>query len=98
MFDYTYLEDGFLFKNITDTTVASALVKTGPGVLRAVVINKTAAGAMPVYDGLTGTTGTPKIATLKLSIVENTYVYETAFTTGLYVRPAGAGDYTIIYR
>ena len=97
-FDYTYIEDGYLFKNITDTTVATALVKTGAGLLRAIVVNSTAAGAMPVYNGLTGTTGTPTIATLKASIVEGTYVYNTAFTTGLYVRPAGAGNYTIIYR
>lgn len=89
-------EPGYSFKNITDTTTASALVKTGAGYLKAIIVNTTAAGATIVVDGTSGA-GT-KIGTLKSSVVENTYVYNCTFTTGLYVRPAAVGDYTIVYR
>src|SRR3990167_6817109 len=84
------------FKNILTTTTAVALVKTGAGFLHAIIVNKTAAGTVIVVDGTTGA-GT-SIGTLKASIVEGSYVYDCKFTTGLYVRPAGLGDYTVVYR
>lgn len=84
------------FTNILTTTTAAALVKTGAGFLHAVIVNKTAAGAVIVVDGTTG--GGTMIGTLKASIVEGSYIYDVKFTTGLYVRPAGVGDYTIVYR
>ena len=89
-------EPAYSFKNITDTTTASALVKNGAGFLKAVIVNNTAAGAVIVVDGTTGA-GT-KIATLKSSVVENTYWYNANVATGIYVRPAAVGDYTVIYR
>lgn len=84
------------FKNIITTTVAAALVKTGAGFLHAIIVNTTAAGATIVVDGTTGA-GTA-IGSLKASIAEGTYIYDVKFTTGLYVRPAAVGDYTIVYR
>ncbi len=36
-FDYAVLKDPFSFKNITTTTTEAALVKTGAGVLHAIV-------------------------------------------------------------
>ncbi len=95
-FDYAVLKDPFSFKNITTTTTEAALVKTGAGVLHAIVVNTTAAGTVPIYDNTAGS-GT-LVGTLKASIVENTYVYDCVFSIGLYVRPGAVGDYTVIYR
>ena len=65
-FDYTVLKDPFSFKNITNTSTTAALVKTGAGVLHAVVVNTTAAGTVPIYDNTAGS-GT-LVGTLKASI------------------------------
>ena len=67
---------------------------TGKGVFFAVVVNKTAATAVALYDGIASTA--QPIATLKASIVENTYVYNASVSSGLYVT-YGAGDYTVLW-
>lgn len=84
------------FKNITDTTTSSALVKSGAGTLHAIVVNTTAAGTVTVYDNTSGTGTT--VGQLKASVAEGTYIYDCDFSTGLYVLPAAVGDYTVVYR
>lgn len=78
--------------------VASAtttLVKTGPGTLRSITVNTTAAGAITVYDAVTAVA--PVIAILKSSIAEGTYTFDVNFTTGLTIVTAAASDITVSY-
>ena len=85
---------GFSFLNMVSTV--STVVKTGAGMLHAIVINKSVNGTITVYDNTAGS-GT-KIATLKASIVEGTYTFDLKFSNGLYVIPAAAVDVTYVYR
>ena len=96
MFDYTVLRDPFSFKNIKTTSTGAALVKSGAGILHAIIVNTTAAATVPIYDNTAGSGTT--IGTLKISAGERAYVYDCVFSTGLYVLPGAVGDYTVIYR
>jgi hypothetical protein len=86
--------DSLSFLNMA--TTVSTVVKSGAGMLHAIIINSTAAGTITVYDNTAGS-GT-KIATLKSSIVEGTYTFNLKFDTGLYVIPAAASNVTYVYR
>lgn len=68
-----------------------AIVAQGGGVLHAVVVNTTAAGAVTIADS----TGT--LAVLKASIAEGTYVYDIPFSGYLSIALAGASDVTIVH-
>ena len=77
-------------------TAKTTVVKSGAGKLYAINVNTTSAGAITVYDN-TSATGT-KIATIKASVVEQTFLFNCAFDTGLTVVTAGASDITILYK
>ena len=83
-----------LFNNIK--TATTTVVKTGAGVLHKIVVNTTAAGTIVVYDNTAGSGST--IGTLKASVAENTYIYDTPFTTGLTIVTGAASDITVTYR
>jgi hypothetical protein len=72
---------------------ATTLVKSGAGVLHSITINTTAAGTITIWDSLTAS-GT-KIGTIKASVVEQTFVFDCAFATGLTIVTAGASDITV---
>lgn len=81
------------------TNIASAtttVVKSGTGILKAITVNTTAAGAITVYAN-TAASGT-KIATLKSSVAEGTYEFNVAFATGLTIVTAAASDVTVSWR
>lgn len=78
------------------STATTTQVKTGAGVLHAIVVGETAAGAISVIDNTSGST--VNIATLKASIVEGTYVFNVSFSAGLRIITAGASKITVIYR
>lgn len=83
------------YKNIT--TATTTVVKKIPGTLHSIVVNKTVASTITVYDGITSS-GTA-IATLKASIVEGTYLYDVDFKRGLTIVTAGAaGNITVSYK
>lgn len=84
---------GQIYKNISTNT--TTLVKTGRGFLHSIVVNTTAAGAITVYDGLDAT-GT-KIATLKSSVAEGSYLYDVQFGVGLTIVTAASSDITATY-
>ena len=84
----------FGYSNISSATTTT--VKSGGGFLHSIVVNATAAGAITIYDSLTGT-GT-KIGTMKASIVEGTYIFDVTFATGLTIVTAGSSDITVSYR
>lgn len=78
------------------STATTTQVKTGPGKLHAIVIGETAAGAISIIDGTTGTTA--NIGVLKASIAEGTYKFENCnFSAGLRIVTAGASKITVIY-
>lgn len=87
----------FSYKNITSATTAT--VKSGPGILRALVVNTPAASAtITVYDNTAGS-GT-KIATITLPATllaqgPISAVYDVAFTVGLTIVTTGTCDLTV---
>ena len=83
------------FNNNNISTATTTTVKSGAGHLHSIVVNTTAIGAITVYDNTAGS-GT-KIATLKASVVEGTYLYDVQFATGLTVVTAAASDVTVTF-
>ena len=89
--------------NITLAAPTTTLIKTGVGLLHAVIINKPLAnGVIAIYDGVDAT-GTllatiTKPATL-LSDQVNTILYDISFSIGLCIVTSGAAqDVTVAYR
>jgi hypothetical protein len=83
-----------LYNNIKTATTTT--VKSGAGMLHKIVVNTTAAGTIIIYDNTAGSGTT--IGTLKASVGENTYTYDTPFATGLTIVTAAASDITVTYR
>lgn len=85
---------GWVIAGSNDTLVvgcsATPVVIDSAGVLYAIVVNTTAAGAITVADA----GGT--IAVLKSNIVENTYYYECVVAGYLSIALAAASDVTVI--
>lgn len=83
------------------TTAATTLVKTGPGILHAVAVNKpTSTATIELDDALTNTTPIIGImGAFAASVPSFTIIYDVAFTTGLSVTVGVATvDATIIWR
>ncbi len=82
------------------TTAATTLVKTGPGVLHAVVVNTpTSTGTIELDDALTNTTPIIGKMLFAAAIPPFTVVYDIAFSTGLSVTVAVATvDATIVWK
>jgi hypothetical protein len=83
------------------TTAATTLVKTGPGILHAVIVNKpTATATIELDDALTNTTPIIGIMLMPTTAANPfTVVYDVAFSTGLSVTVAIATvDATIVWK
>lgn len=81
------------YKNMT----ASALVKTGFGVVSAIIINSHTSGTIKLWDSLTAT-GNVICNTITLAAGERTIDLEKInFTTGLFVTIGGTADITVVY-
>lgn len=76
-------------------TATTTQVKTGSGVLRRIIVGETAAGAISIIDGTSGSTA--NIGTLKASIVEGDYEFNVAFSQGLRIVTAGASKITVVF-
>lgn len=80
------------------------LIKTGGGTLGSVVITKSAAGSLELYDATTTVNGavygTTTLASFDATALAGTYTFDVAFSTGLLVVvPAGnLSTTTITYR
>ncbi len=83
------------------TTAATLLVKTGAGVLHAIIVNTPVAnGTIELDDALTNTTPIIGKVTLPAALVNEgpqTAIYDVAFTTGLSITTTGTMDITIAY-
>lgn len=77
------------------SSATTTTVKSGAGVLHAIVIGETAAGAITIYDN-TAASGTT-IGVLKASIVEGTYIFDRAFATGLTIVTGAASKLHVSY-
>jgi hypothetical protein len=71
------------------------ILKPNDGILHAITINTTANGTITVYDSATATG--KKIAVLKASVVEGSYIYDINFINGLTIVLAGASDVTVSF-
>jgi hypothetical protein len=82
------------------TTAATTLVKTGAGILHAVVVNTpTSTGTIELDDALTNTTPIIGKMLFAASIAPFTVVYDVAFSTGLSVTVGVATvDATIVWK
>jgi hypothetical protein len=91
-------QEGNSYRNIT--TKATTAVKSGAGYLHSIVINKAgSADTLTIYDN-TAASGTV-IATITVTAsVNQVFLYDVAFSTGLTIVSGGttAGDYTVTYR
>ncbi len=91
---------GYSYTNIVSAT--TTLIKTGLGVLHAIVVNTpVGSGVIEFDDALTHTT--PKIGTITfpatiLSIGQIPYLYDLTFTTGLSITTTGTMDITVVWR
>ncbi len=89
---------GYNYTNLAAN--ADTLVKTGAGILRAIVINKKGAtsNTCTIYDN-TAASGT-KIATFDTTVSFGTFVYDVRFTTGLEISIATgtACDVTVVWQ
>ena len=77
------------------STATTTTVKSGAGVLHAITLTETAAGTITIYDN-TAASGTV-ICVLKASIVEGTYVFDRAFSTGLTIVTGAASKLHVSY-
>lgn len=84
-FKYSYL-----------SSEGASTVKTSSGVLRAIVVGTTSAGAIKVYDS-TGSGGS-QIAELKASVAEGTYRFDCRFAKGLHIENPVGSKITVVYR
>jgi hypothetical protein len=73
----------------------TTVVSTGAGVLKRIVVNTTANGAITVYDSESATGRV--IAILKASVAEGSFEYDVEFGTGLTVVTAAASDITVVF-
>lgn len=76
-------------------TATTTQVHTGPGRLHAIIVGTTAAGAIQVIDGTSGST--TNLAELAASVSEGTFTFNCAFASGLRIITAAASKITVVY-
>lgn len=88
------MSDSFLYYNLTGGQTAEAkTICPKPCILRAVVINKTTAGAITVGDS------SDTIATIPTLTAAGTYYrYDVDVKKSLVVTPAETGNITVVYK
>lgn len=97
--DVMKVEEQFSFQNITSATTTT--IKSGAGVLRALVINKAVASAtVAIYDNTAGSGTLIGTITMPATLLSNqaSLNYSVKFATGLTIVTTGAQDITVSYR
>lgn len=90
---------GYNYTHLAAT--ATTLVKTGPGILHAIVINTPVAGTLEADDALTNTAPVIAIITIGTATAMAPFsaIYDVAFATGLTIKiTTGAMDATIVWK
>lgn len=90
-------------KNITSNDAnTNVLIRSSPGVLSKITVNKASAQAIAFYNGTNIVTLTKNtlLGTLKASVAEGTFIYEIDCSVGIVLNiPASyTGDMTITHR
>lgn len=80
----------------TTTDVSGNGTTPFTGVLVRVIITETAAGAITIYDAVSGAT-TTTVAVFKASIAEGSYEIGRQISAGIQVVTAGASKVTVVY-
>jgi hypothetical protein len=78
------------------TAQTATVVKSGAGVLRAIIVTGGTAGTITVWDNTAGS-GT-LIATFASTNAFGTYTFDAAFGTGLTITTGAAVNCTVVYR
>jgi hypothetical protein len=82
------------YKNLA----ASALVKTGAGVVKGVVINSHTSGTLKLWDNTSAAT-TVLCETMSFAVGERFVpLFDANFNTGLFATIAGTANITILYK
>ena len=87
------MDDSTTFENVG--LAGTYVLKSGAGFLHTLTINTTSAGAITLYNN-TSAAG-KKIAIIKASVAEQTFVYDINFNVGLTMVLAGASDVTVSF-
>lgn len=90
---------GYNYTHLAAT--ATTLIKTGPGILHAIVINTPVAGTLEADDALTNTAPVIAIITIGTATAMAPFsaIYDVAFSTGLTIKiTTGAMDATIVWK
>lgn len=98
---YTKTTSPHSFLNIGTVAAANTTVKSGAGVLHAIVVNTVSTvsiGTVSAYDGL-AVNGT-RIANITIPTTGTPFTvpYNVAFSTGLVVSVSSSANVTVIYR
>jgi hypothetical protein len=89
-YKYTYISTA----TSTDVTGQGSVPTTAK--LIRIVVGTTAAGAIQVYDALSGAT-TTQVAELKSSVAENSYEFGITFARGIQIVTAAASKITVVW-
>ena len=89
------LRDNYQYVYIA-TNTTTVVDAAGQGQLIRIVLGETAAGAITIYDAISGAT-TTTIGAFKASVVEGTYEFGIQYKAGLQVVTAGASKLTVVY-
>lgn len=85
---------GNAYRNLS----ASALVKTGYGVVRGIIVGSHTGGTIKLWDNTSGAT-TVLVNTMTLGAGERFIdLFDVSFNTGLYVTIGGTADITVVYQ
>jgi len=86
--------EGYKYINIS----ASALVKTGAGIIKGIVVNSHSSGTIKLWDNTSAAT-TVICNTMTLAVGERFILVDSlAFNVGLYATIGGTADITVIYK
>lgn len=81
------------YRNLT----ASALVKTGHGTVRGIIVGSHTSGTIKLWDNTSAAT-TVLVNTMTLAAGERFIpLYDATFTVGLFVTIGGTADITVVY-
>lgn len=92
-------QDGYNYTHITGT--ATTLVKSGSGILHAIIINKTTNSGVVEFDDALTQTNAMGIITMPATVLQNAIYleYDIRFNTGLSVTTSGASqDITFVWK
>jgi hypothetical protein len=92
--DVLKIRDNATYTNIS----ASALIKTGAGVLKGIVVNSHSSGTLKLWDNTAGS-GTVIFNTITFAAGPNFIKLPAVeFSTGLYATIGGTADITILWK